>query len=251
MNITKRLFPSVTNENRECGDILYYAQSDMTCYMLRGKQGDLLIDTGLFQIWSGLREWLEQYDIRYVLLTHAHADHDWNVVKLQRKGAKILLCEYDKDLRQNYLSQLVKPTMPKYTLRNYTQWISGGLFKSPHYDADIYFGKKDRGLLHELGFDADIVFLPGHTYGSVGVYSKGVLYCGDAFTALWKRPDVTPHAVSPKLMHKSLERIIRLSPEWLACGHGLPIRFDDALPVITEYRSHCIKKTDNDSWRKG
>lgn len=59
---------------------------------------------------------------------------DWNASKLQRTGAKILLCEYDKDLRQNYLSQLVKPTMPKYTLRNYTQWISGGLFKSPHYD---------------------------------------------------------------------------------------------------------------------
>ena len=82
-----------------------------------------------------------------------------------------------------------------------------------------------------------IVPLPGHTFGSVGVIGNGVLYCGDAFTALWKRPDITPHAVSPKLMRKSLERIAALSPEWLACGHGLPMRFEKALPVIEEYLS--------------
>ncbi len=235
MKISERLFPSVTNKTHECGNILYYAQSNMTCYVLRGSQGDLLIDTGLFQIWDGLRKWIEQYDIRYVLLTHAHADHDWNAAKLQKSGAKILLSEKDKNLRQNFLSQKVKPTMPKYTFRNYTQLINGSLFNSPHYDADIYFGKQDKRLMRELGFDADIVLLPGHTYGSVGVFSKGVLYCGDAFTALWKRPDITPHAVSLKLMHKSLERIVKLSPEWLACGHGLPIQFENALPVIKEY----------------
>ncbi|MBQ5316386.1 MAG: MBL fold metallo-hydrolase [Oscillospiraceae bacterium] len=235
MDITKRLFPIVTNETRKCGEILYYAQSGMTCYVLRGTHGDLLIDTGLFQIWNGLGKWLGQYDIKYVLLTHAHADHDWNAARLQKAGAEILLSEHDKDLRQNYLSQRVQPTMPKYTFRNYTQWISGSLFNSPHYDADIYIGRQDRALLRGLGFDADIIPLPGHTYGSVGVCSNGVLYCGDAFTALWKRPDITPHAVSPGLMKRSLERIVKLSPEWLACGHGLPVRFETALPVIAEY----------------
>ena len=233
--VTDKLYPAVTNDDRKFGDIIYYAQNDMTCYVLKGDLGDLLIDTGMFQIWGGLQKWLEQYDIRYVLLTHAHADHDWNAAKLQKMGAKILLSERDKSLRRRFLSQKVKPTMPKYTFRNFTQWINGSIFKSPPYDADIYFGSKDRSVLRELGFDAYIVPLPGHTYGSVGVYSKGVLYCGDAFTGIWKRPDITPHAVSPKLMKRSLEKIVKLSPEWLACGHGLPIRFDRALPVIESY----------------
>ena len=234
-HITDRLCPAVTNEDRRCGDIIYYAQNDMTCYIIRGEQGDLLIDTGMFQIWGGLRRWLGKYDIRHVLLTHAHADHDWNAAKLQKAGAKILLSERDRDLRQNFMSQRVKPTMPKYTLRNYTQWINGSIFKSPAYDADIYFDRRQRGLLHELGYGADILPLPGHTYGSVGVYSRGVLYCGDAFTGIWKRPDITPHAVSVKLMRRSLERIVALSPEWLACGHGLPMRYGDAFPVIDGY----------------
>lgn len=237
MDILNRLFPPVTNETRKFGEILYYAQNGITCYVIRGNSGDLLIDTGMPQIWHGLQSWLKQYDIRYVLLTHAHADHDWNAAKLQKKGAKLLLCAHDRTLRQNYLSQRVQPALPKYTLRNYTQWINGSLFKSPPYDADVYFSCKEKELLRELGFDADPVHLPGHTYGSAGVYSKGVLYCGDAFTALWKRPDITPHAVSLKLMRRSLARIVKLSPAWLACGHGLPVRFDDAFPVIEAYLS--------------
>ena len=102
--LANRLFPSVTNEEQPCGDILCYAQSDITCYVLRGKHGDLLIDTGMPQIWNGLHKWLSRYDIRYILLTHAHADHDWNAARLQKAGVKILLSEYDRDLRQNYLS---------------------------------------------------------------------------------------------------------------------------------------------------
>ena len=139
-----KLYPAMTNDDRKFGKIIYYAQSDMTCYVIKGQRGDLLIDTGLFQIWRGLSKWLEQYSIRYVMLTHAHADHDWNVAKLQKGGAKILLSERDKTLRRNFLSQRVKPTMPKYTFRNYTQWVNGSLFKSPHYDADIYFGRLSR-----------------------------------------------------------------------------------------------------------
>lgn len=233
--VTDRFFPAVTNEDRRYGDMIFFAQGGITCYVIKGKNGDLLIDTGMPHTWEGLRRFTENHDIRHVLLTHAHADHDWNVTKLQKLGAEILLNERDRTLRQNYLSQRVKPTMPKYAFRNHTQLINGALFRSPRYEADIYFTSRDRGLLRSLGYSADIIPLPGHTYGSVGVLSDGVLYCGDAFTALWKKPDITPHAVSPKLMIRSLEKILKLSPEWLACGHGLPVRFEQAYPVIEGY----------------
>ena len=69
----------------------------------------------------------------------------------------------------------------------------------------------------------------------VGVLSEGVLYCGDAFTAIWGKPDITPHAASPAAMVRSLGRILELSPEWLATGHGLPAKMAEACPVIKKY----------------
>lgn len=230
--------PVVTDRKYSCSDIRYYAQSDVTCYIIRGKYGDLLIDTGLPHIWHGLSEWLKIYRIKHVFLTHAHVDHDWNARKLQELGAGIILHEKDRGLRRNFLSQRVRPTMKKYKLRNVTQCIGGALIKSPPYDADIYFSDNDTDLLRKLGYPADIVMLGGHTYGSSGIFSGNTLYCGDAFTMLWKKPDITPHAVSPVLMRKSLYKILNLSPQWLGCGHGLPIRFKKARPVIENYLKH-------------
>lgn len=217
------------------GIVELYAQSDITCYILRGAKGDMLIDTGMPQVWCGLKKWLAAFEVKHVFLTHAHADHDWNAAKLQKSGAKILLSEKDRTLRQNFMSQPVKPTLPKYRLRNCTQLISGKLFKSPPYEPDIYITDEDTHILEDMGYNAQIVPLPGHTYGSLGILSGDVLYCGDAFTMLWRKPDITPHAVSPELMANSLQTILALSPKLLCCGHGLPVPMKKARPVIEEY----------------
>lgn len=220
------------------GRINFFA-ADVTCYVLRGTKGDLLIDTGLPQHYQPMQQWLRDYNIRWVFLTHAHPDHDWNAAKFQKSGAKIILSVLDRDLRRNFLSQRVMPTSPRYALRNVVQCIGGGIVKSPPYDADIYFGEQDTGLLRTLGFDAEIVPLPGHTYGSSGILSKGVLYCGDAYTTIFGKPELTPHAVSPQLALDSLRTIAALHPDRLACGHGLPVRYADAEPEIRQRLSEA------------
>ena len=220
------------------GRILYLAKGDVTVYLLHGTAGDLLIDTGFLGTWRALSAWISQYDVRYVFLTHGHPDHDWNAARLQKRGIKIMLPEKDKGLPRHFLSQPVRATMPRYRARNLVQRFGGALTNSPRYTPDILTGS-DPGLLRGLGFDAQIIPLPGHTYGSLGILAGGVLYCGDAFTMIWKKPDITPHAVSPELMTQSLRTMLRLSPEWLACGHGLPVRMKEAEPVISEFlRSH-------------
>ena len=219
----------------------YFAKSDITCYVLRGRRGDLLIDTGLPQTWRAMRRWLTQYNVRWVLLTHAHPDHDWNAAKLQRQGAKLILSVHDRDLRQHFLAQPVHPTAPRYRLRNVMQCAGGAVVRSPHYEPDIWIGEQDSGLLRELGFDAEIIPLPGHTLGSVGVLCGKTLICGDAFTMLWKRPDITPHAHDIAQMQDSLRRILALAPERLCCGHGLPAAMREARPVIAEYLRSCEK----------
>ncbi len=221
--------------------IAYFAKSDITCYVLRGSRGDLLIDTGLPQTWRAMQQWLRQFDVRWVLLTHAHADHDWNAARLQRMGAKLILSARDRDLRQHFLTQPVHPTAPQYRLRNAVQCVGGAVWRSPHYEPDIWLNEGDGGLLRTLGFDAEIIPLPGHTLGSVGVLHGRTLLCGDAFTMLWKRPDITPHAHDIAAMQDSLRRMLALNVTRLCCGHGLPVSMAQARPVIAEYLRSCEK----------
>ena len=73
------------------GRINFFFKSDVTLYILKGKNSDLLIDTGFIGVWNEMEKWLNEYNVKHVLLTHAHVDHDWNAARLQSMGAKILL----------------------------------------------------------------------------------------------------------------------------------------------------------------
>lgn len=216
------------------GNRPFFAMNDITCYVLHGSRGDLLIDTGLPTTWRETARWLSGFSVKYVLLTHAHADHDWNAAKLQRMGAKILLHERDADLRGHFLSQRQRPTRPQYRLRTAVQAMGGAWMNAPHYEPDIWLGD-DRDALRALGFDADLIALPGHTLGSVGLLHGQVLYCGDAFTGYRGAPLISPNVYDIDMMCASLEKILSLHPKWLACGHGLPVRTADAAPVIRAY----------------
>ena len=231
-----------TEHIKQFGSIHYFCAeilgSPVTCYVLRGRDGDMLIDTGMPFMRKALEGYISDFDIRYILLTHAHVDHDSNAEKLRKSlGAEILLGERDRELIGHYGRQPVKATFRRYRLRNIQQNFCGKmkLFSTKPYVPDILLNSHNTGVLRELGFDADVIMLPGHTLGSVGVLSEDVLYCGDAFTAMWKKPDITPHAASVAAMAGSLERIIGISPKWLACGHGLPVTMRDARPVMKKY----------------
>ena len=212
----------------------FFAANDITCYILRGKDGDLLIDTGLPQTYPAMKQWLKNYDIRFVLLTHAHADHDWNAARLKKDGAKLLLGRRDYSLRQHFLLQPQLATSPRYILRTAFQCVGGAFVRSPRYQPDILLDDRS-DILRSLGFDADVVALPGHTLGSVGILEGSVLYCGDTFTAIWGKPQIPPNVHSRALLKESLRRILHIRPKWLACGHGLPVKFADAEPVIRDY----------------
>lgn len=47
------------NKNILNNRLTFYAKSDVTCYLLHGNDGDLLIDTGLPQTFRGMQKWLK------------------------------------------------------------------------------------------------------------------------------------------------------------------------------------------------
>ena len=53
-------------------------------YVIKGKNGDILIDTGFIGMKKSLKKWLDQFNIKLIILTHAHVDHIWNVSYLKK-----------------------------------------------------------------------------------------------------------------------------------------------------------------------
>ncbi len=230
----KQRYTPVTDKDRRCGDIIYHSFRGTTIYILRGKNGDMLIDTGLFHVRRAVEKWAKRYNIKYIFITHAHADHDWNARHFKKVfGAKLLLNRKDFGLRSRF--KTMEATRPKYRLKCAQLNISGSLFPSPKYRVDVAIKSEGSRLLEKLGFDGEFVFLPGHTPGMTALLCGDTLYCGDAFTALFYEPEIPPYAIDVKTMKKSLEKILELDPKWLACGHGLPVKLSDAKKVINDY----------------
>lgn len=223
-----------TNLDIPIGDIHYFTEfsgdAPISVYVISGKDGNMLIDTGFSTTYKPLIKWIREngFHITDIFLTHAHPDHDWNAARLKGLfSAKIWLSEKDVSLIRNFASQPQVPTDKKFGKRVkwITFWTKTPFFKSKAYEPDVIVRSEGSDLLRKYGYDMEIVSLPGHTLGSIGIKKGNVLYCGDAYTVLNGLPMLPPHVTSIELMQDSFEKICRISPEYLACGHGLPIRF--------------------------
>lgn len=232
----KQRYTPVTDKDRKYGNITYHSFRGTTIYIIHGRNGDMLVDTGLFHVRRAVRKWADRHNIKYIFITHAHADHDWNASRFKKHfGAKLLLNRRDFKLRSRFASQPLKATRPKYRFKNFQLNITGRLFPSPKYKVDIPICSEGSKLLEKLGFDGEFVFLPGHTAGMTALLCGDTLYCGDAFTALFYEPQIPPYAADIETMKKSLKKILEINPKWLACGHGLPVKMTDARKVILQY----------------
>ncbi|MBP5434154.1 MBL fold metallo-hydrolase [Ruminococcus sp.] len=113
----------ITEKEKRCGSIRYFCVyvdgSPVTCYVLRGRKGDMLIDTGISLIYKRLMEYISPYDIRYILLAHAHTDHDVSAARLRKKlDAEIMLGERDREMVGHFERQPVKVTSLRYRVLN-------------------------------------------------------------------------------------------------------------------------------------
>ncbi len=145
-------------------------------WALKTSAGLIIIDTNFAwatqpEILDGLaRLKLNPKDIKYVILSHAHGDHDQGVATLQKYGAKIVMGAPDWDA----------------TLKRAPDVAGGVPIRGP---GDISVGPE--GTKVTLGdTTVDIVFTPGHTPGTLSyvfpVKDKGktvmVAYSGGTLT---------------------------------------------------------------------
>ena len=164
------------------------------CYILKGEQGDLVIDPG-----QGSFDWVMQNTgkIAAVLNTHGHYDHVYDDAKLQRMGAKIYIHESDAFmLRADPFG-----TMPE------------------SIEADVLVKGQEQSL-EIAGFNVKFSLFAGHTPGSCMIEVDGVIFSGDVIfkgsIGRWDFP-----FSSGAQMRESLHKILQIKGDFtLYPGHG-------------------------------
>ena len=202
-------------------------------YVLHGKNGDMLIDTGSIDTEEYVGSWIDRsgFDIKWIFLTHAHFDHAWNAAAFRRKyGAKVILHENDLDLLNGLYLPDTTPTFALPMIDGFQEYYKSRQRRLVPCDIDFLITDNDADFLRPLGFDADIVMLPGHTEGSVGIKYGRIFFCGDACAAKGGDFYTTMHGSVPDQIHISEQKIFDANPLVIAPGHGKLIINEKAFP---------------------
>ena len=203
--------------------------SGVNCYLVKTKEGFILIDTGYAKDRDIIDAALAKAgcdSLNLIILTHGDFDHVGNCAYLRKKfGCKVAMHVDDVGMVEKgdmfwnrEMGRAIRAIGKLFTLIKRIRLDDEDMF-SP----DIFL--KDRQDLTEFGFDATVHHLPGHSKGSIGLLTTdGDLFCGDIFTNV-SLPKESELLSNRNDYSKSLERIQSIDIQIVYPGHGLP--FDE------------------------
>ena len=184
-------------------------------YVIKGKNGD--IDTGFIGMKRALKRWLDKFNIKLVILTHAHVDHTWNAAYIKNLyKCKLAL---SKDDIENIDNRNIKSTPSTNKHKNWTKLMNFGMKKFIPQKYKIDMKLNNNQIIKKYGLDLKIVSLPGHTDGSIGVLYKDYLFAGDALVNRKKQPQIAYQNQHNKKALSSFQKIMELAPKIIFVGH--------------------------------
>ena len=191
----------------------------MNCYLLRQGSRHILVDAAspgserkLVRRVEALGLTPEALDL--LILTHYHADHSGGAEYLrEHHGVRIAM--HPKDAVK------ARPLLPdgiqgQLLLTASKATIGAQLVVTPDYPLEAGLG------LHGHGIEAEIVDLPGHTAGSIGIlFEDGRLICGDAMMN-FTGPRLCLIAENFPQARATLDRLLEMNITTVYPGHGRP-----------------------------
>lgn len=208
----------------------------VAAHLLVTPEGLTLIDAGLPGHWSDLQKELRALgrsiqDIRGVVLTHGDSDHIGFAERLRRTtGVPVYVHAGDADRARG-------GDKPKLAMGPARVWPTIGFFAYAARKGGMrttYLSEVVEvadGDVLDLPGAPRIVSLPGHSPGSIGVFSElaRAVFVGDALTTrhvLTGRtgPQPAPFTDDPAEALASLDRLADLDAAWVIPGHGAPFR---------------------------
>ena len=197
--------------------------SGVNCYLVTASDGNfILIDSGFSMGRGRVIKELETAGclpdkLKLILITHADSDHTGNAAFLRRKyGPKISM--HPAEVKAAGSGKMLDN-------RKSAAGISSLLFsitqtgKSDRFAPD--FTVADGQDLSSYGLDARVIYLPGHTFGEIGILTtQGELFCGDMF--MENKKGLRFGYGDPADFKASLEKLIPLEIKTFYPGHGRP-----------------------------
>ena len=196
----------------------------VNAYLVETGHGYVLIDTGTSNARDKLEQELASAGCRpgildLILLTHGDFDHTGNAAYLrERFGAKLAMHPDDIGMAEqadmfwnrksgNPIVRLLAPILFGFGRANRF---------TPEFTID------DGDNLREYGFDAEVLLIPGHSKGSIGILTvDGDLFCGDLLENT-EGPAKNSIMDDATACDASVERLESLSIGTVYPGHGEP-----------------------------
>ena len=219
----------MTQEIKTINLMLPFKMGGVNCYLIKTSSGFILIDTGSSNQQTEIERELDDAgcqpgDLSLIVLTHGDFDHSGNAAYLRKKfGAKIAMHIEDLGLvehgdmfgnRQKANNVIARKLVP----------ILFGFGKSRRFRPDFYLDEGED--LSEYGFEAEVLYLPGHSKGSIGILTAdGDLFCGDLLENT-KQPMLNSIMDDPVTANASVEKIKLLEINTVYPGHGKPFSMD-------------------------
>jgi alkyl sulfatase BDS1-like metallo-beta-lactamase superfamily hydrolase len=229
-------------------DAIYMAEGFGNTFMVITGEGNVIIDTSLSYNVKHHKRLLRAIDegpIKYIILTHAHADHTGGVKAWKEKGTEIIAQENAVEFL-HYKGRLAS----FFALRNEAQFgFSRDLNQPPldnygaSIDTTILFDDKYEFELGGVKFE--IYHTPGETYDHLSVWipQYKAVFTGDNYYQSF--PNIyTLRGTKPRWALdyvESLNKVLSWKPEILLPSHGLPIHGSkEVQEKLTQYRDAIL-----------
>jgi hydroxyacylglutathione hydrolase len=165
-------------------------------------------------------------EIELLVLTHAHFDHAGNAAIIRkRSGCKVAAHQAECAFLENGTNTIIRPC-------NFIAKLMNPFMKIPFSATEVDIVVKDSFDLKPYGADAQIIFTPGHTPGSISVITAaGEAAVGDLIGGglllgllLPQRPRYHYWIASIDEVHASLKKLFAREIVKIHVGHGGPLK---------------------------
>ncbi|GFI11544.1 hydroxyacylglutathione hydrolase GloC [Lachnospiraceae bacterium] len=192
------------------------------CYIVENGTSGILVDTGKKEFLNKVIEQCKAYNVKLIVLTHAHFDHAENAAQISNAlGIPIGMNEKDCSLIESNTNQRLSAEsfLGKIVLSVSLKEFSAHTMEE--FKPDVLLNDKDS--LSAYGIDANVIALPGHTEGSIGLDVENTyLIAGDALMNMFY-PTVSMLFHNKHDMLESARKISRLGNRRIYFGHGKPV----------------------------